>query len=372
MQDNTVRDNSTGKQWFCRALQADGSISSGDFNTAEGINSSIASAVIAWVDLRTPDFENDYKLAAQVGFSEKLISALMSGYRNMYEDFETEMGIKLSSIQINTGTPLEVKPNLTLVFLKKNLILTVHPMEIDRRWARLRHYADSVLKKLPAGFSPEDRLTTLLIRLIETNNDRNFEHLRQIEESGDELNKQLMDPKTPRELIGPRIYEMKHALIIYLDSLWESVDVIRDLRFGDADLVSDTPLLLDRIGVMAEDVNRQIGLAEHLSDVLSSGLEVLQSIYNNQLQVLNNKLAMVVAYLTIIGTALLVPNTLATVLGNSAFNMGSGDRGWYIIMLVVSTIAATMVSFWWVKKFGWVPKRADRPDDEADSSRRNK
>ena len=121
--------------------------------------------------------------------------------------------------------------------------------------------------------------------------------------------------------------------------------------------------LLDQVGALAEDVNRQIELSEHLSDVLSSGLEVLQSIYNNQLQVLNNKLALVVTYLTIIGTALLVPNTLATVLGNPAFNMGASDRGWFIILLVGSTIVATIGSFWWVRKFGWIPRRADQPDD---------
>ena len=363
MQDTNLNDTTQGRHWFCRALQSDGSINTTDVESFEGIQGLLETAAIAWVDLRTPDFDNDYKLAAQIGFSEQLIAALMSGYRNMYEDLKTEMGVKLPSIQINVDTPLEVRSNATLVFLKKNLILTVHPMEVDRRWARLRRYADSVLKKLPQGINPEDRVTSLLIRLIETNNDRNFEHLRQIEESGDELNKQLMDPKTPRDMLGPQIYNMKHALIIYLDALWESVDVIRDLRYGDADLISDDTTLLDRMGVLAEDVNRQIGLAEHLSDVLASGLEVLQSIYNNQLQVLNNKLAMVVAYLTIIGTALLVPNTLATVLGNSAFNMGSGDRGWYAVLLVVSTIVATLVSFWWVKKFGWVPKRADRDDD---------
>jgi magnesium transporter len=363
MMDTNVPEMDTAAHWFCHALLDDGSITTTDVASPESIKDMLKSAVVAWVDMRTPDFENDYKLAAQIGFSEQLITALMSGYRNMYEDLKTEMGIKLPSIQISVGTPLEVRSNVTLAFLKKNLILTVHPMEVDHRWARLRRYADSVLKKLPPGINPEDRVTSLLIRLIETNNDRNFEHLRQIEESGDELNKQLMDPKTPRDMLGPQIYNMKHALIIYLDALWESVDVIRDLRYGDADLISDDNALLDRVGVLAEDVNRQIGLAEHLSDVLASGLEVLQSIYNNQLQVLNNKLAMVVAYLTIIGTALLVPNTLATVLGNSAFNMGAGDRGWYIVLLIVSTIVATVVSFWWVKKFGWVPRRADRPDD---------
>ncbi len=59
--------------------------------------------------------------------------------------------------------------------------------------------------------------------------------------------------------------------------------------------------------------------------MLASGLEVLQSIYNNQLQILNNKLALLGAYLAIIGTALLVPNTIATVAGNSMFRFEAGD-----------------------------------------------
>jgi magnesium transporter len=113
------------------------------------------------------------------------------------------------------------------------------------------------------------------------------------------------------------------------------------------------------MGILAEDVNRQIGLAEHMSDVLASGLEVMQSIYNNQLQILNNKLALVVAYLTIIGTAVLVPNTLATIFGNSAFNMDSSDIGWYTALLVVSTAIATFASFCWVKKSGWIPKKTE-------------
>jgi len=53
-----------------------------------------------------------------------------------------------------------------------------------------------------------------------------------------------------------------------------------------------------------------------MSNVLSSGLEVRQSIYNNQLQNLNNRYALVTAYLTVLGTGFLVPNTIATIMGN--------------------------------------------------------
>jgi magnesium transporter len=36
----------------------------------------------------------------------------------------------------------------------------------------------------------------------------------------------------------------------------------------------------------------------------------MQSIYNNQLQSLNNRFALMTAYLTVLGTAFLVPNTI--------------------------------------------------------------
>jgi magnesium transporter len=202
-------------------------------------------------------------------------------------------------------------------------------------------------------------LTALLIRIIDQNNDRNFEHLRQIEEHGDALNKRLMDPQTPRAILGPEIYGMKHALITYLNALWETVDALHDVRYGDAELITDDAHLLEHVGLLAEDVKQQIGLAEHLSEVLASGLEVLQSIYNNQLQVLNNRMALIMTYLTVLGTAVLVPNTLATIFGNTAFAMTPEDRGWYIALLVVSTVVATGLCFWWVRRSGWIPKRVD-------------
>jgi magnesium transporter len=152
---------------------------------------------------------------------------------------------------------------------------------------------------------------------------------------------------------------MKHALITYLNTLWASWEVINSLRYGDAELITDNPKLLQRIGILGDDINRQISLSEHMSEVLASGLEVLQTIYNNQLQLLNNRLALMVAYLTIIGTALLVPNTIATVAGNQMFPFKEKDITMYIALLVGSTIIATLVAWWAVKKLGLLPKRPD-------------
>ncbi|PPD58811.1 CorA family divalent cation transporter [Dehalogenimonas etheniformans] len=359
MAETFITDALPPKRWFCVALQPDGTASMSNSDFSQNFQDMLKNAVIAWVDFRTDEFEKDFLKSTEFGFSKTLLNALTQSPRDMYEDFNTEMGVKLPSIQIRLDQEPSVRAHTTLLLMKKRLILTVHPIEVDRRYARLRRYSDTVLKKLPKGKSDQDLLTFLMMRLIETNNDRNFEHLRQIEAHGDELNRSLMDPTTSRNLLGPQIYRMKHALISYLDALWESVDVIKDLRYGDADLITDDQQILERVGLLADDVNRQIGLSEHLSEVLASGLEVLQSIYNNQLQVVNNRLALAVTYFTVFGTALLVPNTIATVLGNSAFDMGSGDIWWFLLLLILTTVAATMFTFWWVKKMGMLPKKLD-------------
>ena len=103
-------------------------------------------------------------------------------------------------------------------------------------------------------------------------------------------------------------------------------------------------------------MNQTISLAEHLSEVLASGLEVLQSIYNNQLQMLNNRISLVTAWLTILGTAALVPNTIATIMASSAFALGPSDLGWYFTLLVGFTAVATFAAYRWVKKKGLLSK----------------
>src|SRR5659263_94983 len=159
-------------------------------------------------------------------------------------------------------------------------------------------------------------------------------------------------------LISPILFLIRKDLIVTIHE--ENVTrLVRLSRYADAELMTDSPKLLARMGILADDVNRHIALSEHMSDVLASGLEVLQSIYNNQLQILNNRLALVMTWLTILGTAVLVPNTIATVLGNSAFEMGPKDQGWYILLIISSTIFATWAAYWWINKKGLMPHKVE-------------
>jgi magnesium transporter len=345
------------KSWFYVAISPAGILSKGGSDSPAEFIDTVKQAHIAWVDFTAQDFNTEAPgIAAQMGFSEQLYMPLVNEPHNDYEDFEIEMGVKLPSIQV---TNLNVLAYPLLVLIKNNYILTIHPKSIDKRFTKLRRYSDTVLKKIPATLSSEDRLTMLLMRIIDENNDRNAEHLRQVEERGDRLNETMTDPYTPRDKIALEIYHLKHALITYLNALWDTMHVLHTLRYGDAELITNDEKMLDKLTLLAEDVNRQIELAEHLSEVLASGLEVLQSIYNNQLQSLNNRLALLMTYLTIIGTAVLVPNTLATIMGNSVFDIGPNDLWWYLLMMIGATGLATWLVYWWVKKRGWILKKMD-------------
>ena len=309
---------------------------------------------IAWINFAVADLEKDgTEAAAKLGFSDTLVSSLLKGFYSNYEDREVELGLMIPAVRIHG---LEIRTYNLIVLIRKNLILTMHN-EAVTRFIRFSRYADTFLRKLPDNMPPEDKLTNMLVRILDENNNRNFEQLREIQDQGDKMSEILSNPSTPREKIGRNIYEMKHALIEYLNSMWRTNDVLNSLRYGDADVITDNPKVLTKVGLLIEDVNRQISLAEHMSDVLASGLEVLQSIYNNQLQTLNNRMTLAVAWLTILGTALLVPNTIATFFG-SIQGLDPKTLLWYTGITILATVNATILAFWWVGRKVIMPRTA--------------
>ena len=349
------------KRWFCSSLDSSGKTFKQEAETPAQFIKVINDSAVSWVDYITDDLEKELPLvAAQMGFSEPFVSYLSSGSQLNYQDFDNEMLMRFPSIQIR-GT--EVKAHSLMILINKNTVFTVHMRNVDKRFIRLRRYAEAILRKIPTEAIPRDKLTMLLSRIIDANNDSNFRHLRVIEEFGDELNKDLMDPKTDKAQLGPKIYEMKHALIIYMDGLWESVDVLHAMRYGDAELLTDDERLLNAVSIMVDQVKSQLGLSEHMSEVLASGIEATQTIYNNQLTIannqltiLNNRFAQLAAYLTIIGTAVLIPNTIATMLGNTVWVYGPEDLWWYLILMIGATVGGSFLMWYWIKRRGLLPK----------------
>jgi magnesium transporter len=350
------------KKWFCMGLESSGSTFKQDAESPTNFLEIVNKSKVAWVDYITDDPIKDLPgVATQMGFTEGFISNLSCCDQINYQDFDTEMWLSFPSIQIR-GT--EVKAYPLIILIRKNLVLTIHVRLVDKRFIRLRRYSETILKKIPIDSKPEDRLTILLSRILEANNDSNFRHLRVIEEFGDDLNRDLMNQTTDKATLGPKIYMMKHALIIYLNALWESVDVLQAIRYGDAELLTDDQKIVNLFAAMVEQVKSQIGLSEHMSEVLASGIEATQAIYNNQLTIannqltisnnqltiFNNRLAKLVAYLTIIGTALLIPNTIGTLLGNSVWVYGPESLGLYLLLIFGATLFGSLLMWYWVKK----------------------
>ncbi len=314
--------------------------------------STLQGSSLGWVNFTADDIEKDgTDVAIKLGFSDTLVPNLLKGYYASFEDRDTELGIMVPAVKVSK---LDVKAYPLIILARKDLIVTVHSHEVERLLLFSR-YADSFLRKLPENMSLSDRLTMTLVRILDENNSHNFEHLREIEEQADAMSELLLDPESPRMEIGRKIYELKHALITYLNTLWRTMDVLHSLRYGDAELVTDNPKTLAKVGLLVEDVNRQISLSEHMSEVLASGLEVLQALYNNQLQTLNNRMALTMTWLTILGTAVLVPNTIATVIGSLA-GMDSNMLVWYAAVLILATLNSTYLAYWWVKRWVKLPK----------------
>ncbi len=329
---------------FSVALRTDGTVDRLADKTLEEYLAFTKDASVVWIDYSTKDLEKEIeKISAIMGFTQTPIQKMLAGFYSAYEDTDTELGIMLPAVAMN-DMKVNVRP--LFILMRANFIMTVHNEDIARL-LKFSRYAQPFLKKMKAGLIP-DKLTLLLERIIDENNDRNFEYLRDIENHGDEISKQLIDENVSKKSLAQSIYHMKHALIDYLNVLWATKDVVDSLQYGDADLISDDEKLLGRIGILSSNIDRHIELSEQMSNVLSSGLEVMQSIYNNQLQTMNNRFALVTAYLTVLGTAALVPNTLATIAGSGIFVDIKAQPSWYVPVLIVSTLGATFISLAWV------------------------
>ena len=329
---------------FCILLYHDGRIERLVDHPVDEYFAAIKDASIAWIDCSIRDDEKEIEqLTQRAGFTKVPIPKLTHGFYSAYEDYDTELGIMLPSATVK-GEKMTVHP--LFILIRENLVLTVHSDEINRL-LRFSRYAQPFFKRIAADTTP-DKITLTLERIIDENNDRNFEYLREIEMHGDAISKSLIEERVAKKQLAHDIYQMKHVLIDYLNVLWASKDVVDSLRYGDADLITNDEKLLGRIGILSDNIDRHIELSEQMSNVLSSGLEVMQSIYNNQLQTMNNRFALVTAYLTVLGTAFLVPNTIATIAGSGVMEGTMAAQWWYVPLLAASTIVATLVSLLWV------------------------
>jgi len=339
---------------FAVALRTDGHVDKIADKMMEEYLAFTKDASVAWIDYTTKDLEKDLeKIAQAMGFTLTPFQKMFTSFYSAYEDSDTELGIVLPVVKLDK---FDMTVQRLVILIRSNFILTVHNENVPAL-VKFSRYAQTFLKKLNP-VDTKDKITLILERIIDENNDRNFEYLREIEKHGDDISKQLIDENVSKRELAQNIYNMKHVLIGYLNVMWAIKDVVDSLQYGDADLITDDEKMLGRIGILSTNIDRHIELSEQMSNVLASGLEVMQSIYNNKLQSLNNRFALVTAYLTVLGTAALVPNTLATVVSSLGLQFTGFDFWLYIGFLILVTVIATIVSLLWVIKV-WTKKGDD-------------
>jgi len=160
----------------------------------------IPAASIAWIDYSTKDDAQEIEQLAQAaGFSKLPIPKLSTGFYSAYEDYDTELGIMLPSVTIKNDT-MTVHP--LFVLIRENFILTVHSEDINRL-LRFSRYAQPFFKRI-SSMCTCDKITLMLERIIDENNDRNFEYLREIEAHGDAISKSLIEEKVAKNTLPTR------------------------------------------------------------------------------------------------------------------------------------------------------------------------
>jgi len=323
----------------------------------------VEKANVAWVNVKVPDMKAEAaNSAVGFGFSRDFVDKLLEADKSEYDDRDSEMGMQIPTVRVS-GWTVKISPLLVLV--RRNLILTIHPSDL-KRLVRFSRYAEGTMRKFKESQTVPDRLTLMLIRILDENNEKNFDGLRAIEEEGERFSQYLVDTQGRAEELGEKMHRIKQALVDYLGALWASLDVLHSLRYGDADTITDNPKILDKMSLLVEDVNRNLALGEHVSEVLASGLGVLQTIYNNQLQIynnqlqlLNNKLALLAGWLAIAATAVAVPNTLATLFGiGKVADLLPVEV--IVFVIVASTVIATYFTYTYVKSKGLMPASPDK------------
>ena len=305
-------------------------------------------AEAAWVNCIVGDVRADAEaMAANFGFNFRLVRQVLEARYSDFVDNETQAAMMLPSVQIRGG---HVHTHPVLFLLREGLILTIQDRHITR-FAMFARYSETHLKKIPAEWRRTDKTTSILLRLIDENNERNYNGIKELAGEIDKVSKLLVEHELGFAKLSKAVYELKHQVTVFQASLWENYQTLRTIQHGDADLISGRPEILDRIDALIEENSWYIQLGENLTMILGSGAEAMQDYYAIHLLRYNNIISFTSVWLAVLGAMFLVPSTIATALASSAYAVGPKDVWWYSALLIGTTLASCGVVYLAVTKF---------------------
>lgn len=297
---------------------------------------------LTWIEIVVDDIVAETpEILDRLGITMKA-STLLSGYITEYEDAGDTLGIMVPFIF--TGES-RTQTSPCLIFMKKDLILTIHD-DYGGKITKLYNYTDTLMRKLPqAPESWAERQTMLLFRLLDEVSETNFSVLRSIVERAEQVEIDLAGARQISRDLSLELSNMKRSVLSFLNAVWATHDIVRNLKYGDPDMISDDDDILEKFEVVLATLDRQIQMAENVLEVISTGITAINTESSNQLTKL-------IVWLTVAATAVLVPNTLATVFGIPDLHI---SYMWVIPILVIATGISVVVTYRWTKQYRVLP-----------------
>jgi magnesium transporter len=307
----------------------------------------ISIAGLTWIECVVDDIVTETpKILEKLGITMSP-SVLLSGYLSSYEDAGDTLGLMLPFL-VTGESRTQTSP--LLIFIKKDLIVTIHD-DSGGKIMKLYNYSNSLLRKLPQV--PEqwaDRQTLLLFRLMDEVSETNFSILRLIVERAEQLELDLAGGRQIHRDLSLELSDMKRSVLTFLNAVWATHDTAWNLKYGDPDMLTDDDDVLEKFEVIIGRLDRQIQMAEHVMEVIASGITVIQT-------ETSNKLTTLIVWLTVAATAVLVPNTLATIFGIPDLIT---QWTWMIPLLILSTIVSSVVTYRYTKRWRVNPFKMGR------------
>ena len=313
----------------------------------ESVNLEEAARIISlgnltWIEVVVDDIVAETpQILERLGITMEA-STLLSGYITEYEDAGDTLGIMLPFIFTGEN---RTQTSPCLIFMKKDLILTIHD-DYGGKITKLYNYTDTLMRKLPQ--SPDswaERQTMLLFRLLDEVSETNFSVLRSIVERAEQIEVDLAGARQITRDLSLELSNMKRSVLSFLNAVWATHDVVRNLKYGDPDMVSDDDDILEKFEVVLATLDRQIQMAENVLEVISTGITAINTESSNQLTKL-------IVWLTVAATAVLVPNTLATIFGIPDLDI---SFTWVIPVLIIATIISSVITYIWTKQYRVLP-----------------
>ena len=328
----------------------------------ESINLEEAAKIVSlgnltWIEVVVDDIVKETpKILEKLDFSMNA-NTLLSGYISEYEDAGDTLGIMVPFIFTGEN---RTQTSPCLIFMKKDLILTIHD-DYGGKITKLYNYSTSLMRKLPQ--SPEtwaERQTMLLFRLLDEISETNFSVLRSIVERAEQIEIDLAGSRQITRDLSLELSNMKRSVLAFLNAVWATHDVIRNIKYGDPDMISDDDDVLEKFEVVLATLDRQIQMAENVLEVISTGITAMNTESSNQLTKL-------IVWLTVAATAVLVPNTLATVFGIPDLHI---SYIWVIPILVIATGISVVITYRWTKQYRVLPFGRQRLQNIRDKFRK--